>query len=172
MATTASRADTPVLRPTKRGSTQVAVAGVKTAEDKQMALENYERDKFARSTAMTRDHLLATWTYFFVQWFGALGSWLPLTVEGIAKVAAMFKLGRFRSYPNYLSRAKEAHITEGYAWTSDLALEARHSTASVLRGIDPPCQSAPFGVGRVLAVPAHALSRVNGAPWLTRRVAG
>ena len=58
---------------------------------------------------------------------------------------------------------------EGHEWTPALALEANHSTASVLRGIAPPRQSGPFDVRAVLALPAEALPHILGAPVLVLR---
>ena len=58
----------------------------------------------------------------------------------------MFKAGGYRSYPNYLSRAKLEHIRAKHAWTEELELEARESSRSVLRGLGPGVQREPLEV--------------------------
>ena len=41
------------------------------------------------------------------------------------KVSALFKLGGYRSYKNYISRIKDLHITSGFLWHSGLDLIVR-----------------------------------------------
>ena len=61
----------------------------------------------------------------------------------------MFKRGKYRSWKNYLSRARAEHIRRGGAWTDALAQEARESFRSVLRGIGPARQSASLDSERI-----------------------
>ena len=51
---------------------------------------------------------------------------LPFFV--LEHLAAMFKAGRYGSYPSYISRAKIGHIESWYEWTDQLSYE---SVASV-----------------------------------------
>eukprot|EP00971_Amphidinium_carterae_P030469 599430-Amphidinium_carterae.1 len=64
-------------------------------------------------------------------------------------VSAAFKAGGYRSYTNYLYRAKERHIELGYMWTAELELYAGRCKRSVLRGLGPGKQSLPLPVERL-----------------------
>ena len=131
------RKDTLALAPVKRATREFALAAATSSESRSQAVEQYQRDKVASLAAATMDGLLSTWIEFHTAWFGSDADWLPLTLSAFVGVAAMFKSGRYRSFPNYLSRAKKAHIAAGFAWTEQLELEARKGARSVLRGIGP-----------------------------------
>ena len=77
------------------------------------ALAVYHRDKVAASAHSSKDCVVATWIEFHRTWFGD-SEWLPLTVCNLAAVSAMYKGGGYRSFPNYLCRAKEMHIAAGF----------------------------------------------------------
>ena len=140
-----TRHDKPVLLPSKRASKELALSATHSATNRVQAIEEYRRDKSAASAAGPRQSLTNTWVEFHTAWFKN-DEWLPLTPLRIEAVAAVFEKGGCRSYPNYLSKAKETHINAGHVWSSALELEARKSSMSTLRGIGPPRQSAPFGV--------------------------
>ena len=74
----------------------------------------------------------------------------PLTAEKIARVAAAFKSCGYRSFANYLTRAKEQHIQMFQEWGPDLVLEGRRSVRSVTRGIGPVAQRTPLDIDRIL----------------------
>ena len=134
------RADEPVLAPAKRANRDLACSAAMNSESQADALAAYERDKCAASSARPLDSLYNTWSDFHRRWFGS-DDVLPLTPGKIAAVAAMFKQGRYRSYPNYLSRLKMLHMMQ-HSWSDSLEVEARQSARSVLRGIGPPRQTA------------------------------
>ena len=69
----------------------------------------------------------------------------PLTADKIAMVAAAFKACGYRSFANYLSRAKEHHIQLYQTWGPEMVIEARRAVRSVTRGIGPVAQRTPFG---------------------------
>ena len=74
---------------------------------------------------------------------------LPPTPGKISIVAAVFKRGGYRSYPNYVSTAKRRHIEAGHAWTIDLQLAFKDALRSVARGQGPPRQAAEISVRAV-----------------------
>eukprot|EP00971_Amphidinium_carterae_P035518 699357-Amphidinium_carterae.1 len=55
--------------------------------------------------------------------FGSSLPVMPLTVQSIAQIAAVFKAADYRSFENYLARAREEHISLGHPWTDALKLE-------------------------------------------------
>ena len=58
----------------------------------------------------------------------------------------MAKRGGYRSWGNYLSRAKSQHVREGHHWTDQLELAFKEAKRSVERGQGPARQSAPLDV--------------------------
>ena len=54
------------------------------------------------------------------EWVTPKEECLPLTLIGVEHVAAYFKAGGYRSYPNYLSAMKQAHIEPGHDWSAQL----------------------------------------------------
>jgi len=77
---------------------------------------------------------------------------LPLTVAKISQVACQMKSAGYRSYANYLSRAKKMHIQEVHPWSAQLAQEEKASIRSVLRGIGPPRQTAALDLNEVFGL--------------------
>jgi hypothetical protein len=162
-----SRQDLPEHRPAKRASRQAALAA---ALDQAAALAEYESLKSANSAKDSRDTCLKTWNEFHLEWFGTDDAF-PITVAKLKAVAAMFCRGRYRSYSNYLSRAKEHHVenhTASAPWDKALELEARKSAMAVLRGIGPARQSQPFNLQATLNALNDITSPV-GAPVLFRQ---
>ena len=88
----------------------------------------------------------------------------------------------YRSFGNYLSRAKEQHIREGHSWSPQLDAVSKDCSRSVLRGIGPPRQSAEYplltvhclDLGHQLVVTSGPVSPVQlltlGAFFLTREI--
>ena len=155
------------MLPSAKGSRLMALATARSAESREEASISYETNKAAASAAPSRDSYMRTWSEFHLAWFGNEFVF-PLTVEKIAAVAGMFEAGRYRSYPNYMDRVKEKHVVLGFAWTEQLALEARKSKLSVLRGIGPARQSEPFDLIRVCRAEASVVD-VLGAPASPRQ---
>ena len=77
----------------------------------------------------------------------------PLTVEGINKIASLFKAGGYLSYHNYVLRAKGEHMTAGGDvgyWSQDLALAVRQTIRSVGRGAGASRQSLPVDLFKIV----------------------
>ncbi len=142
------RKDTPPVSACVRASKARALAAAADPVLRRAAWDNYQKEKSSSSAVTTRQSQLSTWVEFHCAWFGTDDSF-PLTADSIAGVSCLFKAGGYRGFPNYLSRAKEAHIAAGFAWTEQLALEERKSRHSVSRGQGPPRQSACFDLCRL-----------------------
>jgi len=115
-------------------------------DEKEEALNAYERDKHALTAQGPRAAIIETWTRMLRLWHGMPTPILPVEPKDVAHVGALFKKYNYRSFANYLSRVKEMHIAAGYQWTPQHALEATHGVRSVTRGQGPPRQSAPLPV--------------------------
>jgi len=129
-----------------RGCPLRALAAGDSEAAKQAALENLERDVFANTVTGPRDSHMKTWTRYHHRWFGNSVPVLPLTSQKLRAVGAMFKEGAYRSFQNYLTRIKDAHVEAEFLWTDELARAARHVTRSVLRGIGEGRQSAEYNL--------------------------
>ena len=141
------RNDHPDVQPSKGARRDLALAATATEEAKASALANYHQATYAASSSSSRDFLLATWQEFHLRWFGD-ENYLPLTVVKLEAVAATFRAGRYRSFPNYLSRAKDYHIEMDYDWSLQLERCARQAARAVTRGIGPPRQSAELWLSK------------------------
>ena len=82
---------------------------------------------------------------FHEEWFRNQ-EYLPLSPLRVEAVSAMAKRGGYRSWGNYLSRAKSQHVREGHHWTDQLELAFKEAKRSVERGQGPARQSAPLDV--------------------------
>ena len=107
---TAARKDAPRIQTSVRADRKSAEAAATDYASKTKALGELERDVTAASSTGSRDSLWKTWTCFHHRWFGRSEPPLPLTPEKIKAVASMMKAGKYRSYANYMSRAKDEHI--------------------------------------------------------------
>ena len=68
----------------------------------------------------------------------------PVTPRTLVHVAALFKSGGYRGFPNYLPATKTAHIEAGFEWDQLLGHTGAWVMRSVLRGIGPARQSCSF----------------------------
>ena len=132
----APRQDTPVCNYTRRAQ-RSADPGVWSKERQEKALKDLERDYLASSAAGPAQSVIKTWQLMHEHMHGLDVPAFPLTVDKITRVAAAFKAQGYRSYANYLSKAKEIHVATFGDWTADLQLAARRTTRSVTRGIGP-----------------------------------
>ena len=112
-------------------------------------LEAYERDKFAASNQSTRAANLAVWVRLVKLWFGPGTEVIPVEPEHIQAVGAIMKRHGYRSFSQYITRARDLHIKCGFAWSPKLVQEASQGVRSVTRGQGPPRQSAPLDVDAV-----------------------
>ena len=108
-------------------------------------------DMYACSSRGPRDSQLNTWMQYHALWYGAESSPWPMDERSIIHVSALFKAGGYRSFKNYLSRAKEHHLMLGHPWTDRLDLIARKCSRSVLRGLAGASRSEPFDLFRVVS---------------------
>jgi hypothetical protein len=85
----------------------------------------------------------------------------PLTAEKIARVAT-FKACGYRSFSNYISKAKEHHIELYQEWGPDLALESRRPFRSATRGIGLVSQRTPRDIDRIME--GHSSDPLDSQP--------
>ena len=64
-------------------------------------------------------------------------------------MTSLFKAGGYKSYKNYLSRVKDAHVMAGHPWADLLQRVAQKCSRSALRGLAGPSRSEPFDLVRV-----------------------
>ena len=153
----AKRADAPITRFSK--GAQKWTGGRIPEEEKRAALESLVSDMEAASSKGPNAALLKTWQSVHESWFGADGEpAFPLSVEKLRAVGAVFKARGYRSFPNYLTKAKQQHIRLTGSWPVLLDLEARQIKRSVRRGLGPSRQSEPLQLERVAEMPSDLLS--------------
>jgi hypothetical protein len=133
----------------------LALEAAASEESKAAALQVLLRDVSAASCRASSDSLWETWQCVHRAWFGEYSEPLPLTSDKLFAVAACFKHGSYRSWPSYMSKAKEAHVLAGHLWDLQLDLVARKLSGSVTRGLGVTRQSAPFDLCRAVAA-VHA----------------
>ena len=146
------RRDTPVVRNVVRGGSAAALTGLRNDGLDQLVSE-LESGRFARSATAPRISLLKTWSRFHAAAFGVGPGAIPeypITVRSFVAVAALFKRGGYRAFPNYASAAKDRHIQLGHVWTQQLDGASRWCTRSVQRGIGPARQSKPLWLSNML----------------------
>ncbi|CAK0866697.1 unnamed protein product [Prorocentrum cordatum] len=129
------------------------------------------RDAHFSSTVTNRDTLLKTWEDFHKEWFshrseGPGGSVpvFPLTDESIEAVAAMMKEGGYRSFDQYMSRAKDKHVEMGFAWTDILDSARKLASRAANRGLGPAHQAAAFPLPALMALELDEAALARGGP--------
>ena len=120
-------------------------AAVWNSEQCQQALNVLKRDYTASSSKGPNASLLRTWESTRKRMNQGKNDYYPLTCEKITKVAAAFKACGYRSFANYLSRAKDVHISLGGIWTDELIMEGKRAVRSMTRGIGPVLSTADNG---------------------------
>ena len=162
------RSEAPALKKIRKASMEQALAVCNSVETKQIALDELEFDKVANSARAARASTWATWCRMHRAWFGDRLPVLPLTVQKIKAVAAMFKAGYYTSFANYASRAKAEHIEQfhahGIVWSEELAVELKNSLRSIVRGKGPTKQSHPVDLSKVLNLEIIHDAIVDGGP--------
>ena len=98
-----------------------AIAAAADDTTKAAARAAYDHEIYAASNHSVRDAHLKGWLTMHRAWYGELVPMLPLTVEKIHNVAALFKQGKYSSFSNYISRAKDAHVSAEMSWSDALA---------------------------------------------------
>ena len=145
------RADMPPVRRLDRAS-MASVHDVVTQghHARQEVLDSLLNDMHAASSRAPRESQLATWTNYHKTWFGIASEPWPLDERKIIRVSALFELGGYKSFKNYLGRAKEFHVMSGFEWSDRLDIIAKKCTRSVLRGLAGPARSESFDLVAVV----------------------
>eukprot|EP00435_Cladocopium_sp_Y103_P047858 s2395_g14.t1 len=147
------RDDMPVVRKVDKGDLDRAVGTTSSTETKQAALDLLLSDMYAATSKKPRDALLKTWVKLHVAWFGEEGCQpFPLDEIILIRVSAMFKAGGYRSFRNYLSRAKDQHLQLGYQWNEALNRTSQKCVRSVLRGLSGASRSEAFDLMAIAEV--------------------
>ena len=152
----ASRRDAPLVDFTRGPPRDKATSRIpRGARDG--LLNSMRVRKTARSSLGSIRSLLRTWKRMHVRWYGPDEPVLPITPEKIEAVASQMCHLRYRSFANYLSAAKRAHVmselTDG-TWGDRLKMTGRECGRAILRGAGPAKQCAVFegGIEAVLAL--------------------
>ena len=98
----------PSFRRVDKGDLERAVTASGSAAGKQRALDQLVYDMYAATLKKPRDALLQTWVRLHTCWFGEDGQpAVPPDEIKLVRVSALFKSGGYKSFKNYLSRAKD-----------------------------------------------------------------
>ena len=166
LATRTTRSDVPVVRNLRRGTITEALAALKDLGVDAL-VESLVHDRYAITSTASQASLLRTWERFHREAFktsSTMPPMLPITPAALVVIVALFKGGGYRSYPNYSSAAKGAHIQAGHVWTQLLHHTAAWVSRSVLRGIGPPRQSCSFVFERLRKLPRNFSPLVTNGP--------
>jgi hypothetical protein len=158
------RRDAPLLTQATRGSLSLAVSAAADATSRQRVLDVYLRDKHARSAYAPQESLENTWRKLHKAWFGEGSEPFPTCVAAVRAIAASMKFAKYRSFDNYASRAKRAHIEAGGIWTQELELEVRDASRSVNRGKGPGRQSEPLQLDRIFELDPEEFRNSDSGP--------
>lgn len=145
------RNDMPIVRHVDKGDAERAVSACESAATKQSALDSLLNDMYATTSKKPRDALLKTWVRLHTCWFGDEESSpaFPLDEIKLVRVSALFKSGGYKSFKNYLSRAKDQHLALGFGWSESLNRVAQKCTRSVTRGLANAKRSEAFDLPAV-----------------------
>ena len=157
-----ARKDAPVINYTTRAASSKSMPLLE--EDKPGLMEELRRDRHAASAQGPQDSLLKTWITYHRRWFGENDIPFPTSPVAVEAVAAQMKNDKYRSFANYLSRAKTEHIRSGGVWDQLLELTGKACSHSVNRGIGPAKQSAAYSILEVAALAVVPAPLVNDGP--------
>ena len=143
------RHDMPIVRKVDKVSSVAVHEQISDIAERDKALEGLLCDFYAASSDAPRTSQLKTWEKYHKSWYGGNSSAWPMTEHSLIRVSALFKLGCYKSFKNYLSRAKDHHVSLGHTWTDKLDLVARKCSRSVLRGLAGSTRSMDFDLDRL-----------------------
>ena len=167
------RRDEPALKQARRGCVSQALSALHDRGIDAL-IHDLELDRDANSSHGDRFEHFKTWARFHNEVFGDEGSEgyepiLPLTPSKLVTVAALFKAGTYRSFPNYASSLKTFHVEEGFPWLSILEHTTNWCTKSTQRGIGPARQSHALRLHNLLTLTDMETPLVVGGPcWAVR----
>ena len=157
-----ARSDVPVVHPYARGSLQrLGSNGGPNAIDLAQADQEFLDDRYAKTSRAPRESRWTTWqTVCSLRGLEPI----PVTVELINKVGAVFKAARYRSASQYFAVAKSMRMEAGHHWCQALELARAQALRSIGRGMGPAepkldlhLESAPTEFDAALQeVAAHA----------------
>ena len=136
-----------VVKATPASTWQLA----QTEEGRHAILKQYDQDTHTAAGHGVRAALMNTWDSIHHLWTPCEPV-LPLTPSKIRNVAAHMKHAGYRSWPNYASRIREAHINAGFIISPQLELAFRAARRSVLRGIGPSKQAMSLDLAAAAAL--------------------
>ena len=158
-----TRSDVPVVRNLRRGSAADAVASLHRLGA--AALEaDLHKDKVAKTSVAPAESVWKTWQGFHRDVFGSTEDALPITPQKLVSVGSMFKAGGYRSFPNYATGAKNAHIEAKHHWCQLLEHTRAWVTRSVSRGIGPSRQSCCWSFHKLLTMLQSPAPLSKGGP--------
>ena len=129
-----------MVRNLRRGSAAEAVASLHRWGA--AALEaDLRKDKVEKTSAAPALSVWKTWQGFHYDVFGEETDPLPITPQKLVSVGSLFTAGGYRSFANYATGAKNAHIEAEHHRCQLLEHTRAWVTRSVLRGIGPSRQS-------------------------------
>ena len=114
--------------------------------DKLGLLDSLHKDRLSANAYGPAESNLKTWLTYHVRWYGNSIPAFPMSCESMEAVAAQMKQDKYRSFQNYLSRAKYEHIRKGFVWDQLLDITGKSCTASLNRGIGAGKQSAAYSI--------------------------
>ena len=157
----AGRADTPrIAYSTRARPLQTPL----DEESKENLLLELASDVHARSSVASQQSMLSTWTRLHARWFGSKSSPFPTWPLAVRAIASQMKLAGYRSFGNYLSRAKREHINAGGTWNQLLERVGADCVKSVMRGLGPARQSAPYPLEQVAILSLNEQPLVEQGP--------
>jgi hypothetical protein len=160
------RRDAPVVRNLHRGSFSTA-ADALAQVGAGVILDELLADRHAKSSVAATVSWVNTWRRFHVLAFSGCVPevpMIPITPRGLVHIAALFKSGGYRAFPNYLSAAKAMHVEAGFEWDQLLAHTGAWVSRSVLRGIGPARQSCSFNFSKLVELSRPHTPLVPGGP--------
>ena len=142
----APRADMRPVRYITRANKAKLMKDLEDPAERELILREFDADVYSAGSEEVRGFQLGTWVEFHEAWHKGSVHPFPLTEAKIRVVAACFKRAGYRSFPNYLTRAKDEHINLGYPWNLQLDRAARRAARSVRRAIGPPKTAMAFSL--------------------------
>ena len=159
------RADFPELRAAPKMARTEVIVRMGNSDARQLAIQNLIDGFSAASARPSSSARWSTWVAFHRAMADNDEDPLPLTADKVVRAASCFKEGGYRSFRNFMSKAKEMYIFAGLEWTDILKTIVRKATLSVERGMGPARQSAPFDVNELLNFASTpSVCRTPGAP--------
>ena len=160
------RPDEKIVRHVRRGTAIEAMAALETKGVKALVAA-LVKDRYSAGATLSNASLVRTWHMFHHQAFAHVIPplpVLPITVRKLVIIAAMFKVGGYRSYTNYVSVMRSHHLEDGHLWCPLLAHTSGWVTRAVLRGIGPERQSCAFDAKRLFSLPRPSPPMVSHGP--------